>query len=689
MVNTRALIFGLILFFQLTSCSKEENTGSAEPINSKEATGILSFGSLLENFDKGSLKTVIGEFAEVPQCSDALPKYIRVAVRDLSDNSWVSGKDGVNSFIEIEVNPNGSDTNGDNILDSWFTKESADLELNAGNYSIEYFAVLDGTGVDAEIIYLAPRSNDNYGPISFQNYVKEPLPIQVDILSGEKHYAPVEVLCYDKQLAIAFGYLFFDFTNPNFINICTYGNICDELGRHSPAHFRLIVWSFDSNGNYDESNLLVDEQNTVNSIIDDDDVERFYGDLICIPLPDGPGEDKFFSKLYLIEENQSQTLIREGIFTDTNVLENLYQQEKFSLYHFRDNCCGKEDNFPLLTDLTTSNCDPECQPCLGDVAKLDLKYLGVETKDVLIKSGETILFDYALNSGDVLELNKNEILPSLGSEIKIYFDQILHRIINTSCSEAIGPGMLVGDFEIVAGESEIGGMLCPVPPGDNPECMNCDGKVTDLSIQYNGQDYTSVKITQESDGAILFEDAVNTGGIINITYSRVSSSMGDNISLFVDDTYYGKLHTSCSKPIGPGLKLGDFKIVSGASLLGGMLCPLPTSPDDCGECAGKVSELTLKYTGEDAIIRVVQSKDGAELYNQSVSKDQFLELIGSYDKNGKLTMWTNIEVYINGIKTTDIHTSCSLPIGVGSVFGQFEVISGRSLSGGNFCAPLP
>jgi len=574
MLNLRALFLGLFVIFQIISCSKEDTSESRLPGEDQQPKGILSFGSLLGNFGEDNFKTVFDEVVDIPQCSEENPKYIRVAIKNASDNSWVAGKDGINSFIEIEVNPNGSDTNNDQILDSWFTKESQDLELDAGVYTIEYFAVLDGNGPNAEIIYLAPRKDDNYGPISFQNYVNNPLPVEVNILSGEKHYAPVEVLCYDKQLAIAFGYLFFDFTNPNFIYLCSFGNICDDLGRHSPANFSQVIWKFDENGVYDATNLLADQYNSINSIIDDDEVERFYGDLICIPLPDQPGEDKFFGRIYLIEDNSSETLIREGSFTDTDILQNLYAEEKFSLYHFRENCCDSQDNFPLLQDLTTENCDVVCTPCEGGVSELSLKYLHLNSQQVLITSNETILFEGIADFENIIELNVNGPLNFLGAEIKIYINETLYKTINTSCTEAIGPGFLSGYFEVVSGKSVLGGELCPVPPTEDPDCATCDGKVT---------------------------------------------------------------------------------------------------------------KLTLKYTGEETSIKIIQSKDGVELFNDVLTTNQQFEVVGTYDKNGSITMWTNLEVYKNNIKHTDIHTSCSIDIRIGSVFGDFEVIFGSSLNGGEFC----
>ena len=44
-----------------------------------------------------------------------------------------------------------------------------------------------------------------------------------------------------------------------------------------------------------------------------------------------------------------------------------------------------------------------------------------------------------------------------------------------------------------------------------------------------------------------------------------------------------------------------------------------------------------------------------------------------------------IEIWVNGVLATSIHTSCSEPIGPGLVSGDFEVVDGESLFGG----PLP
>ena len=51
-------------------------------------------------------------------------------------------------------------------------------------------------------------------------------------------------------------------------------------------------------------------------------------------------------------------------------------------------------------------------------------------------------------------------------------------------------------------------------------------------------------------------------------------TLGTEIKICVDGELNTKIHTSCSKPIGPGLVSGDFKVIEGYSKEGGKLPPL-------------------------------------------------------------------------------------------------------------------
>ena len=50
--------------------------------------------------------------------------------------------------------------------------------------------------------------------------------------------------------------------------------------------------------------------------------------------------------------------------------------------------------------------------------------------------------------------------------------------------------------------------------------------------------------------------------------------LGTEIVVFVDGVEHVKIHTSCSKIIGPGLVFGDFEVVEGKSKDNGPICPL-------------------------------------------------------------------------------------------------------------------
>jgi uncharacterized repeat protein (TIGR01451 family) len=145
------------------------------------------------------------------------------------------------------------------------------------------------------------------------------------------------------------------------------------------------------------------------------------------------------------------------------------------------------------------------------------------------------------------------------------------------------------------------------------------------------------------------------------------------------------IHTSCSQPIGPGLTVENFVVVSGYSLEGGELCPVESSPpvdSGCGECEGKVTELTLEYTGASpAFVEVAQKKEGIIFGDQLDPGDEFT--VFGVDKKG--TLGTEITLYVDGVEGPSIHTSCSQPIGPGLTVENFVVVSGYSLEGGELC----
>lgn len=104
----------------------------------------------------------------------------------------------------------------------------------------------------------------------------------------------------------------------------------------------------------------------------------------------------------------------------------------------------------------------------------------------------------------------------------------------------------------------------------------------------------------------------------------------------------------------------------------------------CGECEGKVSQLTLRYDGpSSAQIVVATTRPDALVAFQNIVNPGESFVVNGIDRHG--TLGVEILLYVNGYLKAKIHTSCSQPIGPGLVAGPFTVIEGYSKEGGLLC----
>lgn len=103
-------------------------------------------------------------------------------------------------------------------------------------------------------------------------------------------------------------------------------------------------------------------------------------------------------------------------------------------------------------------------------------------------------------------------------------------------------------------------------------------------------------------------------------------------------------------------------------------------PVEYGDCEGKVTELTIRYDGVivDAHI-VVMAKKNVTVFDGIVQPGESFTFVG-HDRHG--TLGPETYYYVNGVYNTNIHTSCSQPIGPGLVSGDFTVLEGYSRHGG-------
>jgi len=113
-----------------------------------------------------------------------------------------------------------------------------------------------------------------------------------------------------------------------------------------------------------------------------------------------------------------------------------------------------------------------CGPCVGKVSLLRLKFLGSSSSLIHVtvrgdKFPNDVVYDGWVDPAEIFELTPNDspepgFEGTLGTEVKVYVNDVLNTTIHTSCSQPIGPGQVWGSFEVIYGESKIGGALCPL-----------------------------------------------------------------------------------------------------------------------------------------------------------------------------------------------------------------------------------
>jgi LruC domain-containing protein len=112
-------------------------------------------------------------------------------------------------------------------------------------------------------------------------------------------------------------------------------------------------------------------------------------------------------------------------------------------------------------------------------------------------------------------------------------------------------------------------------------------------------------------------------------------------------------------------------------------CPPNGSPDECG-CKKGLQTLTMRYNGTSPAQIVVKERHNQhEIYSGTVEPGGTFTFHGSGHNN---RMGINIDFYINGTKNTSIHTSCSVNLYKGDVYGQFTIVDGISKNGLHLCA---
>jgi hypothetical protein len=124
-------------------------------------------------------------------------------------------------------------------------------------------------------------------------------------------------------------------------------------------------------------------------------------------------------------------------------------------------CAPTSTPLPVATPTATASPVP-CGECRGGVTDLTLRYVGA-TADAhvqVLQKKDQVVFDGTVQPGETFTFSGTEKDGKLGTEITIRVDGEVNTTLHTSCSKPIGPGLVSGDFEVVAGRSKDGGPLC-------------------------------------------------------------------------------------------------------------------------------------------------------------------------------------------------------------------------------------
>ena len=321
------------LVFMLFSCSDDTEIQT----ETEQEITTVSFAAVLNDLfaDQGNTKQQQGN---LPECAEAPPAFVDVVLTQ--EGTPVAG-----TFQEPLRLLVSQDAQG-----NYFTLESTELELPRGIYTLEYFSVLDE---NEQVIWLAPAGGN------FAELVNSPLPLDIDLRGRTKRYIDVDVLCFDDRQVNEYGYLFFDLELHRAIELCIFGNFCDEYGKHAEAVlFSVSLWNYSGNAEDPKGEILYEDSENVIVVEDDfeNGISTTYAVPVCLTLPDTPGLDQYYLEITLFDglgyEAPGAPVIRSGVMTDEDIRSLFEGENRLDFYHFREGNCNLEDSPNLLDDIT-------------------------------------------------------------------------------------------------------------------------------------------------------------------------------------------------------------------------------------------------------------------------------------------------------------------------------------------------
>ncbi|AUX09702.1 hypothetical protein AArcSl_2077 [Halalkaliarchaeum desulfuricum] len=135
-------------------------------------------------------------------------------------------------------------------------------------------------------------------------------------------------------------------------------------------------------------------------------------------------------------------------------------------------------------------------------------------------------------------------------------------------------------------------------------CEPCTSRLSESTMEYVGPTTADVAVYVPSGNVEAVEQLYPTDGSESVELPPggmftvpLPMSGQPEAAFYVDGKKNAQLHTSCSDPIAPGIRVGDFRLVGARNADGVPLC----HDLECVDCTdgSNVGGLLVRYTGED------------------------------------------------------------------------------------------
>jgi len=267
-------------------------------------------------------------------------------------------------------------------------------------------------------------------------------------------------------------------------------------------------------------------------------------------------------------------------------------------------------------------CIRDCNTCDGEVEQLTLIYTG-ELQDAQIKveqkNGGAVVFDGIVAPNGEFSFTGSSLDGTLTSEIIISVNGGEQTTIHTSCSEPIGPGLIAGNFEVVAGESRNGGPLCPVEPGTEQQEEE-DPVKEEEPVAAEGQDCAEchdtqvISISETDQGCITYTLEVSNNGACAHGLSHFSVRVPCGIVTDASNSRGWKMELNGKDPSTNlyGLKVDDIHGFGEDGESGSFTVTYTVCPNDNQECVTKLKsdDIIVGYkAAQCAKIETIQAND--------------------------------------------------------------------------------